>query len=108
LSKSKKGTSEFSKACAEMAAGLNETFGSDVFDAKFVEDNLGTIKKAMEGSADALAILQDKAAEKFLIDIGVNIKDGVGEKINDWIGSQEFNDLEIGATLDDTGMTSAF
>jgi hypothetical protein len=39
-----------------------------------------------------------------LVELGIDIKDGVGEEINTWLDSQEFKDLEVGATLDSTGM----
>ena len=97
-----------SNAIGEIAQGLNEVFGEGAFDSTSVEKHMDKIQKALNGDKQALEELQDIAAEDYLIDVGVNIKEGVGQEINDWIGSQEFNDLEIGATLDDTGMTESF
>ena len=108
LNKVNEGTEEYATACSDMASALNDVFGDGVFDATMVANNLETVKKAMEGDIGAYEKLQDLAGEKLLIDAGVNIDEGVGQEINDWIGSQEFNDLEIGATLDSTGMTAAF
>ena len=108
LDKVNEGTEEYATACSDMASALNDVFGDGVFDATMVADNLETVKKAMEGDVEAYEKLQDLAGEKLLIDAGVNIDEGVGQEINDWIGSQEFNDLEIGATLDSSGMTAAF
>ena len=109
LDKNKKGTEDFYTACNKMATGLNSVFGDGAFDAKLVEDNLDTVKKAMEGDVAAMQQLQDLAGEQLLIDANVDLSDGsLGDQVNDWIGSQEFNDLQIGATLDDSGMTSVF
>lgn len=112
LDKSKKGTEEFSTACAEMSGALNGVFGEDTFDAQFVADNLDMVKKAMEGDVAAMQQLQDAAGEQIMIDIlpvtDASELEGVFKEVNDWIGSQEFNDLEVGATLDDSGMTDKF
>ena len=108
LKESNRGTEEFSTACSTMADALNDVFGDGAFNAETVSDNLETVKKAMEGDVEAFENLQDLAGEKLLIDIGVNINEGAGQEINNWIGSQQFNDLEIGASLDDSGMTAAF
>ena len=112
LDESKRGTEAFSTACVDMADGLNAAFGEDTFDAKFVADNLDMVKKAMEGDIAAMQQLQDKAGEEILIDITPATKaselSDVAKEINDWIGSQSFNDLKIGASLDSTGMTDSF
>jgi hypothetical protein len=91
-----------------MAGALNNVFGEDVFDATMVADNLDTVRKAMEGDVAAYERLQDLAGEKLLIDAGIDTTKDLGKEINDWIGSQEFNDLEIGTTLDETGMLEKF
>lgn len=112
LDENKRGTTEFATACADMATAMNEVFGKGTFDAEFVADpeNLELVKQAMEGSAEAMAKLQDIAADRILIDAGVDLTDldSAGAQISEWVGSQEFNDLEIGASLDDSGMTEKF
>ncbi len=108
LDEANRGTEDFSAACSTMADALNDVFGEGAFDAETVSGNLETVKKAMEGDIEALQTLQDIAGEQLLINAGINIDEGIGQEINDWIGSQEFNDIEIGATLDSTGMTEKF
>ena len=99
---------EIAQVLEDMATDLNKVFNTKSFNGDFLAKNLDLVKKAANGSVDALKKLWDLSQENFLIEAGVDIENGAGKQINDWIGSQEFDDLEIGASLDDAGMTDAF
>ena len=107
-----KGTEEFNAACGKMADALNDVFDGASFDSQFVEDNLDTIQKAIEGDVAAAEKLFDLAGQDLILEatgvLDAESLTGVAKEVNDWIGSQEFNNLEIGTTLDDSGMTEKF
>ena len=103
-------TQEYTEACDEMATALNAVFGEGVFDAEFVADpaNMKLIENAMNGSVESVERLQDLAGEKKLINLGIDVDSGAGQTINDWIGSQEFNDLEVGLNIDNQSVIDSF
>lgn len=99
---------EYTDACGQMATALNEVFGENAFDATFVAENTELIKSAMNGSVESVEKLQDLAGEQNLINLGIDVDEGAGKTINDWIGSQEFDDLEVGAELKNEKVLDGF
>ena len=72
-------------------------------------ETLALLEKVAEGDAEALAELQKQAALNITSQIEIDVNDeelsGKLTEINTWIS--DFPDLEVGASLDSTGMTSA-
>jgi hypothetical protein len=52
-----------------------------------VSENLELVKAAINGDKEAINSLIDISSEKILIESGINIEEGAGQEINDWIGS---------------------
>ena len=103
------GTGDYTSACEDLAKALNDVYGEGTFDTAMVEQNAGTFKAALDGDIASLQKLQDMAGEQILIDVGADLSEGtIGDEINDWIGSQSFNNIELYADLDSTGMTDKF
>ena len=90
----------------------SDSMKESIIDGEFVAENAKLIEEAMQGDIDALIALQQKAAQKVMLNIDTsNMDDGVqtaADKINSWIDNAKFKDFEIGTSLDETGMTKSF
>ena len=89
----------------ELQENLSKLFGGTKFDDKFIKDNLETIQAALEGDEEAYKRLQEKAAEQVIFNItgktNFDELDLMWQELYNQI--ENMPDLEIGATLDDTG-----
>lgn len=101
LKENKKGTTEYSKACSELATGLNEIFGENAFDAQSVADNLGDVKDALNGDAEAYNRLQKVAVTNKLKEQLETIPETLQDTI-DAVTSIEGIDVGELITVDDT------
>lgn len=83
---------------------LNETALQNLLDPKFVEKNANLIEQAIEGDASALQELKLKAAEDIII--GLNFEEGKEEQLLNELAIIEsiLPDLEVGASLDESGI----
>ena len=111
LDEAEKGSVEYLEACENLAGGLNSVFGEDMFDTEFVSENLDTIKKAMAGDLEAMQALIDESQLRISAKFNEIDTKGLDTEItaiNDWILSQEFDDMKIGTSLDEVGMTENF
>ena len=114
---------KYSKQLAQFL-DIDEEKAGSIFDKDFIEEHKEDFQKAMHGDQEAIEDLQHAAAQEMVIDIKDNdlqdlvdnadeiaIKTGIDfeslgndlDAINEYIGSQEFDDLEVGTEINDTG-----
>lgn len=114
LENADKGTQEYGKVVASLKDDYDKILDMDTSDLSdgFITnaENLELMRQAAEGNVDALMQLRENAT----IDIVTHLQDENGNPLNsDSILSQldglmdAVPDLEVGATLDDTGFTDA-
>lgn len=109
LSTTKKGSDEYTAAIRDIQTQAKEVFGDNVSE-KWVEDNIDNFKAFAEGGEDAeeaLEKIDDSYREMNIKDLSEDFKldEGITNELLD-IGDS-IGDLEVGATLDDTGFTAA-
>ena len=94
----------------ELQENLSKLFNGTKFDDKFIKDNLETIQAALEGDEEAYKHLQEKAAEQVIFNItGKTNFDELDSKWQELYNQIEnIPDLEIGASIDQTGLSNAF
>ena len=95
----------------DAAAGIREGM-SDILDLseedmgwmddEFIANNLEDIKKAAEGDVDAIQRLWAEAGKQYLIDIDLDIPEDQFAEMQGMIDQVANEDLEIGATIDDS------
>ena len=94
----------------ELQENLSKLFDGTKFDDKFIKDNLETIQAALEGDEKAYKRLQKKAAEQVIFNI--TGKTNFDELNPQWQALydqiENMPDLEIGASIDQTGLSNAF
>lgn len=107
------GTEEYSQALEGVEEALSDIFDYDIGEVfadstEFIKENLELIGEAAEGDVEAIQELAEAAATQILIDAGFDFDnlDAEAQQVVDFINTYPFEDLEIGATLDDTGFTS--
>ncbi len=107
------GTAEYAEALEGAKDALTDVLDIDVSafsnSTKFIQDNFDDIAAAADGDVDAIQRLRIAAEEQILIDAGVDLNNMSEEvaAVQDLIANTNFDDIEIGATLDDTGFTEA-
>ena len=89
----------------ELQENLLKLFGGTKFNDKFIKDNLETIQAALEGDEEAYKRLQKLAAKQVVLDIkGASSVDELPIQLQGLYNLIELMpDLEVGATLDDSG-----
>lgn len=94
----------------ELQENLSKLFGGTKFDDKFIKDNLETIQAALEGDEEAYKRLQKKATEEVIFNItgktNFDELDPMWQKLYNQI--ENMPDLEIGASINQTGLSNAF
>lgn len=111
LDENKRGTVEFANACETMGTELNKAFGTDAFDGKYISDNLDLVKKAMEGDTAAIEQLNDVAMASVLKDFPIPDTTEAKNALADFEAAYlalDLTDLELGASLDSTGVYDEF
>ena len=112
LKSDEKETVEYSKAMTQMEGILSNIVGIDDFGMlsdTFIADNLADIEAAANGSTDAVQRLREAAAQDILmnLDLPEAEKTNLSNELSNFIENTDFEDLEIGATLDDSGFIDA-
>lgn len=98
----------------EVVNGLSDAYG-DMFDMDASQlsnefltsaENLDLLKQAAEGSAEAYDELQTRAQNDILIHTNLSEEDlaTVQDKISSFVNDADFQDLEVGADIDDTNL----
>lgn len=94
----------------ELQENLSKLFDGTKFDDKFIKDNLETIQAALEGDEEAYKRLQKKATEEVIFNItgktNFDELDPMWQELYNQI--ENIPDLEIGASIDQTGLSNAF
>ncbi len=67
-----------------------------------IKDNLDTIKKAAEGDKDAIQELWAIAGKEFVMDLDLNLPESKMNQMKNLIDEVANEDIEIGATIDDS------
>lgn len=107
------GTAEYAEALEGTKDALSDVLDIDVSafqnSTQFIKDNFDDIAAAADGDVDAIQRLRLAAEEQILIDAGVDLDNMSAEvaAVQDLIANTDFDDIEIGATLDDAGFTEA-
>lgn len=108
LTKSSKASEEYSDAMTDIKDAMSDVLGvsEEFISDDFITENLDLISQAATGSAEAIDQLAIAASEDILINIlidnnslGVNWEYSLN-LLNDMVNSAEFEDIEVGATLD--------
>ena len=98
----------------EVVNGLSDAYG-DMFDMDASQlsnefltsaENLDLLKQAAEGSAEAYDELQTRAQNDILIHTNLSEEDlaTVQDQISSFVNDADFQDLEVGADIDDTNL----
>ena len=110
LKKSGKDTPEYAEALTKTENALKKIFNTDVIPKDFVENNKEKIKQLAEGNLDVLDDLQKEMAKNTL-EIHFGGKDKLTEDAKAFINqinALDLGNIEIGTSLDSTGLTAAF
>lgn len=98
---------DYITALNEIGSATEEWLGVSLDDstlAAFVQN--GTFQKALEGDTEALKELELQAAKQQIIQMDVDFTDENGvnyaDKLNQWIDEIANQDIEIGASIDDS------
>ena len=104
------GSFEYITALASVRESLETTFGVPIDDS-FITENLQDINALANGDADAIDRIGLSLAQLSLIDVGVNLNDeelqNDVDTVSSYLETLSFEDLEIGATIDDTQAINA-
>lgn len=82
----------------------SDAMKESIIDGEFVAENAKLIESALDGDIDAIEQLQDKAAHKILLEADIKSEDmqGLTDVISNYIDETNFEDIEIGASIDDS------
>lgn len=82
----------------------SDSMKESIIDGEFVAENAKLIEDALEGDMGAIEQLQDKAAHKILLEADIKSEDmqGLTDVISNYIDETNFEDIEIGASIDDS------
>lgn len=106
------GTKEYNDAIDTMAEGVGHLINIDMsgwsreLTNEFIAENLDNIRAALDGDVEAIQRLRSAAAEKIMIDAGIN-EDSMPEVYNDMLSLIDWANanlpyIEAGATIDDS------
>ena len=112
LKKGEKESVEYSNAMENVGSILEDVLDIDDFGVlsdDFIAKNLEDIEAAANGSTDAVQRLREAAAQDIAInlDLPETEKALITEELSNFIANTDFENLEIGASLDDTGFIDA-
>lgn len=107
LKSGEEGSFEYAKAIEEIGKTLEDILDIDDFGVlsdSFIADNLDDIKAAAEGSLDAVQRLMEAAAQDIIMSLDLPQEElmTLSSELSDFIATTDFDDLEVGATLDDS------
>lgn len=107
LKSGEEGSFEYAKAIEEIGKTLEDILDIDDFGVlsdSFIADNLDDIKAAAEGSLDAVQRLMEAAAQDIVMSLDLPQEElmTLSSELSDFIATTDFDDLEVGATLDDS------
>lgn len=106
------GTKEYNDAIDTMAEGVSHLINIDMsgwsreLTNEFIVENLDNIRAALDGDVEAMQRLRSAAAEKIIIEAGID-KDSMPEIYNDMLSlidwaNTNLPNIEAGATIDDS------
>ena len=102
------GTEEYSQSIEGLRTSMQKITGSShKFSENFLKDTktLELFKKAAEGDTDAINDLRKAGAKDIL---NLDSFGEAGKELNDLIDNLDLDEIKIGATLDEVGLTNAF
>jgi TP901 family phage tail tape measure protein len=112
LYSAKEGTKEYNDAIDTMAEGVGHLINIDMsgwsreLTNEFIVENLDDIRAALDGNVEAMQRLRSAAAEKIMIEAGIN-ENSMPEIYNDMLSlidwaNTNLPNIEAGATIDDS------
>lgn len=109
LQNSNKNTAEYSTALNSLKRNIQQMLGiTDDLSEDFLtnKENLKLMERAAKGDAEAINDLRKAAAKDIILhmDLSDSDKDKIIDGVNDFVNSAEYDNLTIGAQLDNTSM----
>lgn len=111
LKNTNKGTIAYGKAMGELKNDLKDVFDVEVSD-DFISEHLKDIEALANGDLSKLEELQKAASQDYIAHLEIDGADDaeiadLRSKLNGYIENMDLENIEVGASLDDTGFVEA-